>query len=648
MSDLPLLLPPDRVPEGARSWRTADTARWSAAVPARWSHPLWAVAALVAGIVWSIAAAPDEVCTADQSCGTSWTSVTLSVLGLLTLYWIWRQPRLALPGLLLTVAGAVADSGFTALVEGPEDLFLLAAGAFAVTGLAHRLAAARRQRTLAEEAAGDLRHPLPPEARDFRRGRFSFVLASVLLAVAVFAFWSAEQVASGYEDRAANATRVAAEVTGVDVADEDVSELTVALPDGATRTVDTVFPEDYPVGSTVVLAVDGDWTRLVAEPYDVFGWELLLLATAVPGLAFLSNGMAGHRRQRRLDTTRLPVLRVLVREGDEDGRTWVYAADDLSAAQPVLSFNSLFTSDSDDDPDEHRAPDGEHPHLTEAEEAAARQKLEEQEQELVAALRGVFPPSALREAVLFGAPYAGGEIAFLAPCDGDDGEVEAERSVTPVKPTVPGLFPPPQGRGPGAGQARRGSSDLAARARAVAALSLAPGPQPLTWSADRVSRGLGLFLLVFQGGGMWVLLDGGFSWQWIFLLLGVPWLVHSVSTALNWRVTADRDGVWVCGPWRVRHVPWTEVTDVHQRADALTVELKGGSEIELSPVGLGTLRGRRGGTSAARRAADSLRALLDHPELRPTEVADAREQGMPLGPVVVTLAVLWGAVVLML
>ncbi|MFD5556984.1 hypothetical protein ACFWIA_24490 [Streptomyces sp. NPDC127068] len=648
MSDLPLLLPPDRVPEGARSWRTADTARWSAAVPARWSHPLWAVAALVAGIVWSIAAAPDEACTADQPCGTSWTSMTLAVLGLLTLYWIWRQPRLAVPGLLLTVAGAVADSGFTALLEGPEDLFLLAASAFAVAGLAHRLAAARRQRTHAEEAAGDLRHPLPPEAGDFRRGRFSFVLASVLLAVAVFAFWSAEQVATAYEDRAARATEVTAEVTGADAADGDVSALRVTLPDGKTRTLDTIFPEDYPVGSTVVLVVDGDWIRLVAEPYDVFGWELLLLGTAVPGLAFLANGMVGHRRQRRLDTTPLPVLRVLVREGDEDGRTWVYAADDLTAAQPVLSFNSLFTSDSEDEPDEHETSDGEHRQLTEAEEAAAQQEWEEQKREMVAAFRGACPPSALREAVLFGAPYAGGEIAFLAPSDGDDGEVEAERSVTPVKPAVPGLFPPPQGRGSGAGKARRSSSDPAARARALATLSLAPGPQPLTWSADRGSRGLGLFLLAFQGGGMWALLDGGFSWQWIFLLLGVPWLVHSVSTALNWRVTADRDGVWVCGPWRVRHVPWTEVTHVHQRADALTVELKGGSEIELSPVGLGMFQGRRGGTSAARRAADSLRALLDHPELRPSEVADAREQGMPLGPVVVTLAVLWGVVVLLL
>ncbi|MGX2992735.1 hypothetical protein JNUCC64_00330 [Streptomyces sp. JNUCC 64] len=650
MSDFPLPLPQDRVPEDAREWRTADTARWTAAVPARWSHPLWAVIALCAGLAWSIAAAPYEACTTAQPCDTSWTYVALSALGLLTLYWIWRQPRLAVAGLLVTGGGAVMETGLTDVVTGPADLALLTALAFAAAGLVHRLAATHRQRALAEEAAGPGRHPLPPEARPFRRGRFSFALASLLLAVTVFAVWRAEGIATAYEERAAGATRVAAEVTRIEIEDEDLSELTAALPDGGTRTVGVVFPEDYPVGSTVDLVVDGDWARLVAEPYEVVGWELLALVTAVPGLGFLANGTTGNRRQRRLDTGRLPVLKVLVREGHEDGRTWVYAADDPLGRHPVLSFNSLYTSDSDE---EARYEDGPYPEdtgrePTEEEARAAREEWERQKEEFAAVLKGTDAPPPLREALLFGAPCAGGETAFLAPAqEGGDGPVEAERSVTPIRPVTPGLF----AAGP---FARRGGpaprrADSRGRSSAEVALTLTPGPEPLTWSADRGSRALGGFLLLVQGGGMWALLDDGFSWQWLILLVGVPWLVHSVSTALNWRITADRDGVWICGAWRVRHVRWEDVAAVRHRADGVVITLQDGDDIELAPVGIGVDRLReRGAGSSATRAAETLRALLDHPGLRPAEAAGPGEQGMPLGPVVVALAALWAAVVLLL
>ncbi|MGW1148628.1 hypothetical protein ACWD6I_27160 [Streptomyces sp. NPDC002454] len=623
MSDFPLPLPPDRVPEGARDWRTHDTVQWAAAGPPRWTHPLWSIGALLLATVWNIAATPDEACTPDRPCGTAWTYVALSVLALVTLYWIARQPRLALVGLVVTGSAAAWDAGVGELVTAPWDLALLAAWAFALVGLVHRLAAAGRQRALAETAAGPDRHALPPEARAFSRGRFSFVLASVLLAVAVLAFWRAEQVAGAYETRAATAARVSAEVTRAEVDDEDVSLLHVALPDGGTRTVEALFPEDHPVGSTVELAVDGEWVRLVAEPYDVFGWEVLLLVTAVPGVGFLANGTVGQRRHRRLDTDRLPVLRVLVREGREDGRTWVYAADDLAAARPVLSFNSLYVPGPQDvvPEAEHRGPE---------EEAAA---WERQREEIVAAFRGTGPAPELREAVLFGAPRTGDEAVFLAPAQGGT-DVAFERSVTPVKPVAPGLL-----------RGRRGPrrSTRSAHRSADIARTMTPGARPLSWSADRDSRLVGGFLLLVQGGGMWALLDDGFSWQWLLLLLGVPWLVHSVSTALNWRVTADRDGVWVCGPWRARHLPWDGIATVRHRGDALTLGRHGQDDVELSPVGF-----RHRESSSAARAADTLRALVDHPHLRPTEAAGPGEQGMPLGPVVVATATAWALIVLLL
>ncbi|MET9979867.1 AfsR/SARP family transcriptional regulator, partial [Streptomyces microflavus] len=37
--------------------------------------------------------------------------------------------------------------------------------------------------------------------------------------------------------------------------------------------------------------------------------------------------------------------------------------------------------------------------------------------------------------------------------------------------------------------------------------------------------------------------------------LDPPRVVSAVSTALTWRITADRDGLWVTGAWRVRQLP---------------------------------------------------------------------------------------------
>ncbi|SCK35587.1 hypothetical protein YW7DRAFT_02946 [Streptomyces sp. AmelKG-E11A] len=655
VSELPLPLPAEHIPPGTRDWRGTDTARWAAAAPARWTHPLWAVAALSAAAVWSIAAAPDDICTVARPCDADWEYVALSLVAVLTLYWTWRQPRLALAGLAVTAGGALLDAGPTALVTGPQDVAMLGALAFALLTLAHRVAARRRQRSLAEAAAGPERHRLPAEVRGFRRGRVSFVMASLLLAVSLFALWRGQSLVTGYEDRAERGTRTTAQVTEVD-GDDDGATMKVTLPDGSTRRLTVLFPEDHPVGSTVVLVVDGGWTRLVAEPYDIVGWQLLLLGTAVPGLAFLANGLTGQRRQRRLDTIPLPVLKVLVREGEDNGRTWVYAADDLTARRPVLSFHSLYAVDDPDDPTDAYPEDmanGERPGPAADDMEAVR--WEREIAEAVAACQDTEPP--LREAVLYGAPRAGGEIAFLAMADDGD-ELEAERSVTPVKPVGVGLFPrttwgartrpgdPGDLGGAGGPEPTRGPR----RTRSIAetARGMTRTSDPLVWSADRGSRIVGLLLLLVQGGGTWAILEDGFSWQSLLLVIGLPWLVHSVSTALNWRVTADRDGVWIAGAWRVRRLRWDEIAGVHQGSDSIRFSLTGGRDVELSPTGAAAIQQMRGGTAAATRAVDTLRVLRHHPELRPARDADPAEQGMPLGPLVVTAAVLWGVAVLML
>lgn len=614
-------LPAERVPPGTADWRTPDARRWLAAVPARWAHPLWALPVLAAALVWDIAESPVAPCTSADPCGTDWLGLGTTVVIVLTLYWVWRQPRLALAGLGATLAGFAVEGGFTAALGEPSALGFLVAAAFTAVGLVHRLAAAARQRALALEAAGPVAHPLPAAARTFRRGQLSLVLAALLLAVAGFGWWQAQRVADVYEQRAAGATPLSGRVTALE--QEDGVDVVEVEADGRTHRFETAYPEDFPVGSRVDVVVDGDWTALVAEPYDVFGWELLVLAGSVMGLAFLANGADGRTRSQRLRRGPLPVLRVLVREGHADGRTWVYAADDPEGRYPLLHFHSLYAFE---DEDEEEAED---------DVAASAAELAKVKQ----ILKGEDPPPPLREAVLYGVPYAGAEVAFVALGDADDAEASVECSVTAVRPAVP--QPWERGARPRGRRSPRRSVD-------EIAVGMTPAAGLRVWTARGFSRAVGLALLLVQGGGIWAALGDGPSWSWLWLAVGLPWLVTAVATALTWRITADRDGLWVTGAWRVRRVPWNAITSVRHSEDGIRVGRAEDSSVELSPTGWAWLERRLGREPHAERAAEELRALLLRPELRPLEEASAGRQGMPVGPPLVALSVLWGAAVLLL
>ncbi|PJE96456.1 hypothetical protein CUT44_18330 [Streptomyces carminius] len=655
MSTPALPLPPELVPAGVRPWRSADTGRWLAAAPARWAHPLWSFLALLAAAMWCTAAAPPPPCTTAEPCGADWWGLAFTAAVPLTLYWVWRQPRWALAGLGAILVGTAAEEGLAGLLD-PPGLALSAAAAWTATALLHRLAAAERRRRYAERAAGPAGHPLPAAARTFRRGRFSFGLAAPLLAVAGFGLWQAEEGIGAYERWAAGAERITATVTGADGDGEDdgadggASVLTAGAGNRTYR-VETGHPEDYPPGTAVELLSGGGRLLLASEPYDILGWELLVLAAGVPGVAFAANGAVGRRRSVRLRRGRVPVLRVLVREGQEDARTWVYAADDLTAATPVLHFHSLHSFEDEDGGEDGEgsgddAGGGDGVNLTAEDLAEAKRELGRELREIADACRGTGTGSAppLREALLFGAPYPGAEVALLTA---DGGEPAVECSVTPVKPAGPGLRDLL-----GAGSRPRPRKRANAR-RPVeeAAAAMAPADGPRSWSADSGSRAVGLFLLVLEGGFTWAVLGDGsswVSWQTLVLVLGLRWLIGSVSTAFGWRVTADRGGLWVTGAWRVRRVPWERLGGAEHTADRLRLRLSGDEVLDLSPVGVGLLGRRAGGRTSAARAAEEIRVLLYRPGLRPAGDAAPAEQGMPLGPVVVVLSALWTAAVLLL
>ncbi|MFF5340879.1 hypothetical protein ACFY4H_09215 [Streptomyces althioticus] len=619
MSRQPVPLPAEHIPPGTPAWRTADVLRWLDAVPARWAHPLFAVVALAVSVVWEVATGPAPVCTSAEPCGSDWPGLAVAVVLVLSLYWVWRQPRLAIGGLVVTVVALAVEEGVTVFARPSALAYLITAG-FAVAGLAHRTAVAGRQRALALEAAGSAAQPLPDAARTFRRGRLSFALAAVFLAVAGFGVHQALGVADAYEQRAANAARLSGEVTAVD---EDDGLLTVTA-EGRTHRIETAFPEDFPVDTRVDLVADGDRVVLVAEPYDAFGWELLVLAGSVTGLAFLVNGVAGRLGARRLRSGPLPVLHVLVREGEEDGRTWVFAADDTEGRRPVLWFHSLY---ADDD----RVKEDEDDFETEGDDPALDR--------LAATLRGAGPAPPLREAVLYGAPRTGAEVVFVARDDEDDPEVAVECSVTSVRPAV-SLWNTGRPQTLGRKHPRRPVEEVAA--------GLTPSAEPRVWRAHGFSRAVGLGLLVVQGGGLWAVLEDGPSWHWLMLAVALPWLVTSVATATTWRITADRDGLWVMTAWRVRRVPWETILSVTHREDGIDIGRAGDDAVRLSPTGWAWLERRLGREPGAARVADELRALLLRPGLRPAGEAASDRQGMPVGPPLVTLTVLWGAVVLLL
>ncbi|MDT0398167.1 MULTISPECIES: hypothetical protein [Streptomyces] len=627
MTTPPVPLPAERIPPGTADWRTHDTRRWLAAVPAKWAHPLWAVLALVVSIVWELEAGPVAACTSAAPCGTDWPGLGVAAVLLLTPYWVWRQPRLAVAGLATGVVTLAMEEGFSTFGR-PSALAFLLSASFITAGIVHRLALAGRQRSLALEAAGPAVQPLPAAARTFRRGRLSFVLAALALAGAGFGFWQAQGVVEAYEERAAGATELSGRVTALDEGDEDADVLTVTA-DGRTHRIETAYPEDFPVGSRVDIVVDGDRAVLVAEPYDVFGWEMLVLGGSVAGLAFLANGVAGRVRSGRLRRGPLPVLRVLVREDREDSRTWVFAADDPGGLRPVLHFHSLYAFDEDED-DDADADDGRSDDDYEA--AVELDRLKE-------VFRGGAPTPPLREAVLYGVPYTGAEVAFVARDDADDDEVAVECSVSEVKPAVAGWR---------RSEARRRGRDRPLRPADEVAAGMTRTAGPRVWRAHGFSRAVGLFLLPVQGGGIWASLDDGPSWTWLLLAVGVPWLVTAVATALTWRITADRDGLWVTGAWRVRRVPWDVITSVRHADDGIRVDRAKDSAVEVSPAGWAWLERRLGRRPGAERAAEEVRALLLRPELRPQEEAPVGRQGMPVGPPLAALSVLWGAAVLLL
>ncbi len=394
-----------------------------------------------------------------------------------------------------------------------------------------RLTARRRQRAVWERTA-ELRHPQPlGPASSLRRGTIPITTGLLLIAAAGFAVVQALHGISADQHRAYGATGTSAQVLS-----REEDSVRIRTDDGRHLTLSASYPEDYRIDATLTVLEDGTWRRLAAEPHDAFAWQLLFLATGLPGGSMLLTGLLARRRAAALRHVPLPVMRVRERS-DDTGRIWLYAGDDDTARTPL--FSGRFTARPDTEGPETVHNDGD--------------DADEDEPFTI--------DTRLHEAVMFGAPYEGGELA-LATTDRDHRPVMIH-TVGPIRLPRPG-------KGPALSTKETDTAPELPRAQTPFATDgvpagMVPAQQPLRWGPGPLAR---------AGGAAWalcivaafaflvhLLVTEGFGWK-VLLLPGPLTMAGPAASRLNWRVTADRSGLWLTGPWRVRHIPWEKLRAV--------------------------------------------------------------------------------------
>lgn len=604
--DTPVLIAADSVPAGTPTWSTEDAAAWTRARRGAWARPLWSVSALLITVVWANVVTSDQPCGDDSPCGADWLGMAEMGLAVGLLYWLPRLPE-------VTLMAAPALAALVAYLELPgagpmalaANLSVLLALAFGWAGATERLAARRRQRASAANTAG-IRCALPGPVSPLRRGTIPITAGLLLIGVAGFAVVQALDGISAEQRRADGATRTSAQVLS-----RGEESVRVRTDDARRLTLGVSYPEDYRVGETVTVLEDGTWRRLATEPYDAFGWQLLILAGGLPGSSMLLTGLLARSRAAALRRAPVPALGVWERS-DDHGRIWVYAGDDDTGRTPL--FSGRFTA---------RPPD------VDQDETASDDDADVDEDELFTI------DTRLHEAVMFGVPYEGGELALAT----------TDRAFRPVViHTVGPIRLPRPGKGPVLSVEETDAAPEAPSTTDGVPLALAPTGQPRRWGPSAFARTGGvvwaLCLLAACTFVVQLLVTEGFGWK-VLLLAGMPALAGSAANQLNWRVTADRSGLWLTGPWRVRHVTWERLRAARYTADGdVRITLRDGSIWELTGLGWPKAERRLGLCPSYVRMVEEVTALHAHPELRPTELVSPHDRGLPMGPVLIVFAIL--------
>ncbi|MGY3337484.1 hypothetical protein ACVW0K_003583 [Streptomyces filamentosus] len=406
----PVRLPTGPLADGVPGWRGADAAAWAAAGPGRWARPLWSVLALLVTVVVAIVVEPVPVCGDATPCGPDWYGLVQTALAIGLLHWNARLPELTLVAAptvaVLVVAGYFTEPGVASGgAFGEVSVVSVAANAAVVAALAlgwaaalARLTARRRQRLLFARTSGATTFPSAAVTAGLpRRSAYPLAAGLLLCALAVAATLLGLRGVHADEDRAARATR-----TEAVVAHRTDTSLTLRTEDGRRIVVDALYPGDQRLGSTVTVLEDGGWRRLVAEPYDAVGWQLLALVTGLTGISLTGTGLRALRRSLALRRGDLPALRVF-QAVDGEGRATLHATDDTALRMPLTVFTWDLFFPYGEDEEEAPEEDAEEDELGEGNEPGEGDGEDE------------FTLVSLRETVMFGVPYEGAPVVFLVP-----------------------------------------------------------------------------------------------------------------------------------------------------------------------------------------------------------------------------------------
>lgn len=450
-------------------------------------------------------------------------------------------------------------------------------------------------------------------------------VATLLATLAVTATWAMAEI------------RLSARRTQRQWAVAAAEGVTAAVPDG----VGPLRRGRFLVGLGLVSAVLGGVLVFFASGLDVAvdRLEATLAGWFVVGWGVTSvlSGWLGRRRAAALRGAPVPVLRVLMRDG-ANGDVEVFAADDVAAVRPLFTVAAEeWYGDGDEDADE-----------------GERRLSPEEMDELLDSIENDEgddeQPGALREAVLYGVPYEGGEIVIVsAPEDEDSGagasvdeELVVESSTGPVRV----LSERAVRRRVAAEKARaRRNAAYADRREAAAAVTaehLGSGAVR-RWRAGWLDWAVCLLIVVWAA--LLVLTEDG-GWRYIpgaLLGLGGAFLLPGMAA---WRITADRDGLWFNGTLRVRHIEWDHLMTVRCEGSELKVDSRqarfGGPWTTNAPR-WARLERRFGLVHPHEKVAAEITAMWKDPALRPTEVSAERARGGVLWPLGAVLAVVWVA-----
>lgn len=183
--------------------------------------------------------------------------------------------------------------------------------------------------------------------------------------------------------------------------------------------------------------------------------------------------------------------------------------------------------------------------------------------------------------------------------------------------------------------------------RADLAAGLEAPSAPLVWGAGWPGRiaaaGAGVLFVVLVDHPPGVSLTHPQPGELLFAVwtsLVAAWLCCRLCL---WRITADRDGVYIRRLWTVQHLPWSVIGRVELRNDGLLEFF--GAKVEpmaglFAPPSASRLSGLRG---TGVRAADMLTVLVLNADLRPRAQADRTLTGVAFArwalPLVVVLHV---------